>query len=1156
MNLRKITFCSSLFLLLSSVGAQAQNRANHWYFGYNAGVDFNSGSPVAVTYGQLFTDEGCATISDNGGNLLFYTDGINVYNKDHQLMPNGTGLFGDSSSTHSAIIVPVPGSLTLYYIFTVDVIIVGATIVPTDGLQYSIVDMSLDGGLGDVSVKNIQLMDKIPERVAAYKKKDSDDYWVISQRYDSNEFVAFEVTATGISNTPVISAVGAGNGPYYRITGQIKISPDGTRLATANGWEVEIFDFDETTGEISNPVTVPVVNPYGVEFSPNNRLLYVNYYEGVCQFDLEAGTESDVQNSKVILKERLGESFGSLQLGPDGKIYGVKVRKEYLDIIHNPNALGTACDYRYDDLYLNGMKGFLGLPTFISNISSLKGNIDFENTCLGELTEFSTAIDNPLATFLWDFGDGNTSIDTNPSHTYAATGTYDVTLTVTEGARINTESIKLTISEVPEAIAVTDVEVCSLSDTHIFDLSTLDAQVLDTQDANAYQVTYFANQSDADNNVNALPSELEFDRGTITVFARVSNGNDFSCFDTTSFDVIVKLAPQLFNPTDWIVCDDDSDGTYSFDLAAKDVEILNGQDKSVFNVSYYDSQSDADNGTNPLNADHSVSVMSETIFYRIENTTYPECFETGRFTVGVIDQVVANKPTNLEICDPDNDGTAQFNLSDVDSEVLGTQSASSVILSYHESQADADGNIAPLPNVITSNQYQKTIYVRVSNAQNILCYDTNSFQLNIYDVPEVPEVSNWLVCDNDNDGQYTFDLDQKADEIAASLSGTSHAFYESEADASLEQNPIYGNYQNTSNPQTVYFRLNNSNNTACYAVGSFDIEVFDAPTAYPPSDIVLCNDAETGSFAIDLSQKDSEVLNGQDISTYEVTYYPTEQNAIIGGEKLAKEEYFNVAMTETIYARVEHKDLSSCYDITNFDLIVNPLPSSNLQEIFVICPDSPDLVLDAGTFESYLWEYADGNVIGNGQTLNVNQLGTYFLTVTETKNGVSCSSTVSFEVLSSGAPESFEVTTDGFSDRVTMTVEAFGTGDFEYSIDGWTYQSSNQFEVFPGEYTVYVRDPLGCRTISEEVIAIGYQKFFSPNGDGINENWNIIGGELYSDAQLFLYDRYGKLLVQLSPQGSGWDGTILGRPMPSTDYWFKYVYDNGKTYTGHFSLRR
>jgi gliding motility-associated-like protein len=144
----------------------------------------------------------------------------------------------------------------------------------------------------------------------------------------------------------------------------------------------------------------------------------------------------------------------------------------------------------------------------------------------------------------------------------------------------------------------------------------------------------------------------------------------------------------------------------------------------------------------------------------------------------------------------------------------------------------------------------------------------------------------------------------------------------------------------------------------------------------------------------------------------------------------------------------------------------------------------------------------------------------------------------------------------GFSDYVDLTINATGVGYFEYSIDGTNYQSSNNFKVLPGKYTVYVRDPLGCRELSEEVAAIGYQRFFTPNGDTVNETWNIVGGELFPESQLLIYDRYGKLLVQLSPLSPGWDGRFLGKPMPSSDYWFKYIYDNGKIFTGHFTLRR
>jgi hypothetical protein len=135
-------------LLFSTVIAFSQKETNNWYFGENAGVSFSSGSPVALTNGALVTREGCAAISDKNGNLLFYTDGVTVYNKNHSIMQNGTDLKGHSSSTHSAIIVPNPSDTRVYYIFTVDA--QGGA----NGLQYSVVNITLDGGLGGVTSKN------------------------------------------------------------------------------------------------------------------------------------------------------------------------------------------------------------------------------------------------------------------------------------------------------------------------------------------------------------------------------------------------------------------------------------------------------------------------------------------------------------------------------------------------------------------------------------------------------------------------------------------------------------------------------------------------------------------------------------------------------------------------------------------------------------------------------------------------------------------------------------------------------------------------------------------------------------------------------------------------------------------------------------------
>ena len=227
-----------------------------------------------------------------------------------------------------------------------------------------------------------------------------------------------------------------------------------------------------------------------------------------------------------------------------------------------------------------------------------------------------------------------------------------------------------------------------------------------------------------------------------------------------------------------------------------------------------------------------------------------------------------------------------------------------------------------------------------------------------------------------------------------------------------------------------------------------------------------------------------------------------------------------------------------------------------MEERYVICPDSPDLVIDGGDFESWSWQDGDGAELSSNRIFDVLDLGEYQLTVSQTTNGYTCENSIAFEVVSSGAPESIAVEINGFSDQIDVTVTATGTGPFEYSIDRENYQVSNEFKVFPGKYTVYIRDLELCRILSEEIIAIGYQRIFTPNGDGFNEYWNIIGRELYPESQLYIYDRYGKLLAQISPNFNGWDGRLNGRPLPASDYWFRYQYADDQTMTGHFTLKR
>ena len=197
---------------------------------------------------------------------------------------------------------------------------------------------------------------------------------------------------------------------------------------------------------------------------------------------------------------------------------------------------------------------------------------------------------------------------------------------------------------------------------------------------------------------------------------------------------------------------------------------------------------------------------------------------------------------------------------------------------------------------------------------------------------------------------------------------------------------------------------------------------------------------------------------------------------------------------------------------------------------------------------------------GNGPTYQAMQPGTYKVIVTNTLTNCEQSDIASVVTVYPATGISAEVS-EAFSDNatITITVNPIGTGNLIYSLDGGAWQDSNIFtNVQPGTHEVIVEDTEGCTNLAINVLVIDYPKYFTPNGDGIHETWNIIGLN-QPDAKLYIFDRYGKLLKQLSPTGIGWDGTYIGAQLPSTDYWFTLDYlENGtqKQFKSHFSLKR
>ena len=422
--------CFVLFFILFSISEIfAQKEANIWYFGFNAGIDFNSGAPVALTNGQIKTLEGCASVADANGNLLFYTDGTTVYNKKHNVMTNGTGLLGDNSSSQSAVVVPLPGSSTQYYIFTVD------AIVGPDGLCYSIVDMSLQGGDGELIKKNIQILTPASEKITVTQHRNKKDFWIITQKFNTNQMQAFLLTAAGLNTNAVVSSIGGViGGSTANSQGYLKVSPDGSRLALACDFcgYINLMNFDNSSGVINNLIQLNYYRPYGVEFSPNNRYLYVSGWGNqsfLVQLDLKFTTPSSIKSSEVTLANgTVPYALDALQLGPDGKIY-VATNREYLNSINNPNSGGNACNYVTKSVDLKGRSCGAGLPTYIQSLFNLP-LISFDRTCFKDSTQFYLS-NLGIDSIFWDFGDpasgaSNYSHLFTPAHQYSDSGHFKV----------------------------------------------------------------------------------------------------------------------------------------------------------------------------------------------------------------------------------------------------------------------------------------------------------------------------------------------------------------------------------------------------------------------------------------------------------------------------------------------------------------------------------------------------------------------------------------------------------------------------------------------------------------------------------------------------------------------------------------------------------
>lgn len=469
-----------LFALpLFALPASAQREGENWVMGWNAGLRFLPDGTFTYFTGSHYTREGVACISDKTtGNLLFYTDGTQVWDRNHNLMPNGWGLWGNYSAAQSAAIIPKPGSDTRYYIFTAPQI--QMTGIP---YAYSEVDMTQNGGLGDVipNTRNLPIGADATEKLTIARHCNNRDFWVIMRHADGNRFSVRLVDAGGVQAAQSFNLGGYVDNSSWTKANYMKMSLDQKLLIHPIGMTspgafnsvVEIFNFDNAAGQISGPVVTidGFQYAYAAELSADNRLLYVSDIStfgasAIYQFDLAQSTPQAIKNSKTLLKVSDRYDYGALQMGPDGKIYvakedGYDNGAKALDVIRLPGVPGAGCTYVEDGMPLQQGRVLIGLPNFPNYVFSAQPAIVAAKNCNTGVFAFSVRNVNAGSAVAWNFGDpgsgNNSAAGSQASHTFSQPGEYTVMAIYQGVCGTDTMRLKVTANEFKP---VADTSLC------------------------------------------------------------------------------------------------------------------------------------------------------------------------------------------------------------------------------------------------------------------------------------------------------------------------------------------------------------------------------------------------------------------------------------------------------------------------------------------------------------------------------------------------------------------------------------------------------------------------------------------------------------------------------------------------------------------------
>ncbi|WP_445722716.1 T9SS type B sorting domain-containing protein [Flavobacterium sp.] len=821
--------------------------------------------------------------------------------------------------------------------------------------------------------------------------------------------------------------------------------------------------------------------------------------------------------------------------------------------------------------------------------------IDNQTICEGtNYTIYSTNLNstiNNTVTYEW-FKDGTTTGITTPNYTVNATNqTINTTSTYylvakEEGICNNTSNtVSITVNALP-IINTTPIllEQCDFISSTLDGLAETNiTSVHDILTNNTPGITLYYYEDIGLNTIITNPTNfINTTAFNQTIYVKAVNENITPNCESVGIGVInLQINPTSTSsyPDVTPVCPEvnQSYGFADFDSQRTLIKNTYFPISNVI-ITFHSNTSDASTGQNELTNSNQIPIGSSTIYTRVISATTSSCQSIGVFLVTITDPPIQNVISDENLCLLDT-----FLLNTKDGEILNGQNPS-VITTYFNTFSDATNNInsinknTPLNLTLGTKKYFIRLFDNVTQ-----CFSIVDFNIIVFPIPTIFQPDPIKHC-----GYTTtnFNLESRINQITGGNVNYQVSFFGTLNDLNIG-NAILNTTNYISSTTTIYINIIDTSNNNCEISTTLNLEVLLTPGATNnPTPIETCDDSGFGFF--DLTSRENQMAGNTPIGEIAFRYYQNLNDALANNNVIITDptQFINTQINnQKIYVRLNskvNKDSETnlaCFRILELDLHARHFPKNKLSsEPYIICVNqltntiSPVEIKTLLNTTDYIFSWytnfdaITGNEITgqNGNSYNTATVGEYSVKVINISNVAMCESIFNFSTKNSIVPNSItanpsELIAFGIDNTITAIVTPL-SNDYLYSIDGIYFQESSFFtNIAPGVHTLKVINKFGCGEASTSIIISDFPSFFTPNGDGYNDTWNIKGNQAIDSITIYIYDRYGKLLKEFSPDGPGWDGTFNGKPLPSTDYWFKLIYakDNiTREYKNHFSLKR